>query len=215
MAQFKAELVDYLLELTQTEMAHYFRPNFFANTPDILHEYLQSGGPPAFKVRLVLAALLSPTYGIYSGFELCENVPLKQGSEEYLNSEKYELRHRDWDQPGNLVGYITRINEIRRKHPSLSEFRNLTFHHADKDSILAFSKRSPGQEAVLVVVNLNPFHWEEATIALDLGALGLDPSRPYEVHDLVTDTTYVWNGSRNYVRLDPFQEPAHIFRVRS
>jgi starch synthase (maltosyl-transferring) len=209
----KWEIIEYLIELTGSEMRHYFRPNFFVNTPDILHEYLQSGGPRAFKIRLVLAAFLSPSYGIYSGYELYENVPVETGSEEYLHSEKYELKPRDYSRADSLAPYITRINEIRHKHPALSELTNLTFHHIDKDHMLAFSKSSPGQDAILVIVNLNPFHWEEATVHLDLEALGVQEGREFEVHDLITDTTYVWRGSSSYVRLDPYEEPAHVFRI--
>ncbi len=209
----KQELIDYLTELTQTEVAEYFRPNFFVNTPDILHEYLQTGGPPAFKVRLVLAAMLSPSYGIYSGYELCERTPLHPGSEEYLHSEKYELRHRDYDRPDSLAPYIKRINEIRRKHPALSELTNLHFHPIDKDDMLAFSKTSSAGDRILVVVNLNPVRWEEATINVDLDVLGLDPYTPYEMHDLITGATYTWHGASNYVRLDPYDEPAHVFRI--
>ncbi len=209
----KYEITEYLTELTQTETADYFRPNFFANTPDILHEYLQQGGPPAFKIRLVLASMLSPTYGIYSGYELFENKPLHQGSEEYLHSEKYELRHRDLDMDGSLVPYVKRLNDIRRKHTALAELTNLHFHFVDNDNILAFSKVSQEGDPILVVVNLNPVHWAEATVHLDLGELGIDPAHPFRVHDLITDQAYLWHGSHNYVRLDPFQEPAHIFRV--
>ena len=211
----KHELQEYMTELTKTEMADYFRPNFFVNTPDILHEYLQAGGPPAFKIRLVLAAFLSPTYGIYSGYELGENIPAKEGSEEYLDSEKFELKHRDYAAPGSLVGYITGINDIRRKHRAMSELTNLEFHDTDKDNVLAFSKKGADGETLLVVVNLNPFFWEEATLQLDLGALGIEHGEPFEVHDLVTDTRYVWNGPQNYVRLDPNIEPAHIFVIGS
>jgi starch synthase (maltosyl-transferring) len=211
----KWELTEYLTELTRSEMRHYFRPNFFANTPDILHEYLQEGGPPAFKVRAVLAALLSPSYGVYSGFELCENLPVEAGSEEYLHSEKYQLRPREFDAEGNIVPYITRLNEVRRKHAALAHLTNLTFHITDKDHVLAFSKSLFGSDPILVVVNLNPFHWEEATVALELEAIGVtDHSQPFEVHDLVTEETYRWQGPWNYVRLHP-DEPAHIFRVRS
>ncbi|HEX2241612.1 MAG TPA: alpha-1,4-glucan--maltose-1-phosphate maltosyltransferase [Actinomycetota bacterium] len=210
---YKWEIIEYLNELTQTDMADYFRPNFFANTPDILHEYLQHGGPPAFKVRLVLAALLSPTYGIYSGYELFENTPIRPGSEEYLNSEKYELKPRDYS-GDNLIPYITRINEIRRKHPVTSELTNLYFHDIDKEHLLAFSKTRRNQDALLVVVNLNPWHWEEGTLHLNLDVFGFGHDQPFEVHDLITDTTYMWRGPDNYVRLDPFDEPAHIFRVR-
>jgi starch synthase (maltosyl-transferring) len=206
------EIVEYLNELAHGEMALYFRPNFFTNTPDILHEYLQQGGPPAFKIRFVLAALLSPSYGIYSGYELFENVPVKEGSEEYLDSEKYEVKHRDWKQP-NMIDYITAINNIRRKHPALAELSDLHFHNVDKENMLAFSKTSPDGETILVVVNLNPFRWEEGTTDLDLGALGVDAAHPFEVHDLITDTKYVWHGHNNYVHLDPKAEPAHVFRI--
>jgi starch synthase (maltosyl-transferring) len=211
----KWDIEEYLTELTTTEMAHYFRPNFFTNTPDILHEYLQVGGLPAFKIRLVLAAFLSPTYGIYSGYELFENTPLTEGSEEYLDSEKYQLKPRDWDREPNLIGYTTRINEIRHKHRALTELANLRFHDVDKPNVICFSKTTPGYDPILVVVNLNPFSWEEATVHLDLDALRVDSGNAFEVSDLITDTTYVWHGSANYVRLDPFDEPAHIFRVRA
>ena len=211
----KWEIEEYMTELTQTDMRHYFRPNFFANTPDILHEYLQIGGPPGFKVRLVLAALLSPSYGIYSGFELFENVPVKEGSEEYLDSEKYELKPRDFGTSDSLVPYITRINEIRQKHPALAQLTNLQFHQADKENVIIFSKTARGHDPILTVVNLNPFHWEEATISLDLEALGLSHDQAFEVHDLISETTFVWHGPHNYVRLDPHVEPAHIFRIRT
>jgi starch synthase (maltosyl-transferring) len=208
----KWEIQEYLTELTQTDMAHYFRPNFFTNTPDILHEYLQHGGPSAFKIRLILASLLSPSYGIYSGYELFENAPREEGSEEYLNSEKYELRPRAIDENTGLVPFITRINEIRRKHPALSELTNLRFHDIDKENIIVFSKTSASGDTILVACSLNPFHYEEGTTTLDLGALGIDPTKGFEVHDLITDTTYFWEGPHNYVRLDP-NEPAHVFRV--
>ena len=207
------EIEEYLTELTTTEMADYFRPNFFVNTPDILHEYLQSGGPPAFKIRLVLAALLSPTYGVYSGYELCENVPVQQGSEEYLNSEKYELKRRDWNSPDNLAPFIAKINDIRASNPALRQLTNLTFHGIDKDHMMAFSKRTEGSEAILIVINLNPFHFEDATTSLDLDALGVDGSMPFEVTDLISGSRFVWHGPHNYVRLDPNEEPAHIFSV--
>jgi starch synthase (maltosyl-transferring) len=210
----KWELEEYLTELTTSEMRHYYRPNFFANTPDILHEYLQVGGPPAFKIRLVLAAMMSPSYGIYSGYELYENTPLRKGSEEYLNSEKFELKVRDYSAQGSLIPYIRKVNEIRRKHPAFSELTNLRFHEVDKDNLIAFSKTAAGGDPFLVVVNLNPFNWEEGTIAIDRAALGVEPGRPLEMHDLVTDATYTWHGDHAYVRLDP-AEPAHIFQVRA
>ena len=211
----KWELTEYLTELTQSDAAAYFRPNFFANTPDILHEYLQEGGPPAFKIRFVLASLLSPSYGIYSGYELFENVPAQRGSEEYLNSEKFELKPRDWSKQPNLADYIRKINEIRGKYPALKELTNLHFHHIDKDNMLAFSKSAPGEQPILAIVNLNPFHWEDATVYLDLDELGVEDGHPFEVHDLITDTRFVWNGRSSYVRLDPLDEPAHIFRVET
>jgi len=210
----KWEIIEYLTELTQSEMALYYRPNFFVNTQDILHEYLQIGGPPAFKIRLVLAGLLSPAYGVYSGFEFFENVPREPGTEEYLNSEKYELRSRDYAAENTLMPYISQINEIRRKYPPLGQFTNLHFHSADTDSMLAFSKSSPGADPILVVVNLNPFRWEECTVHLDLPELGLDSSHPFEVQDLITGASYLWHGADNYVKLDPWREPAHIFVVR-
>ena len=211
----KYELTEYLTELTRTEVADFFRPNFFVNTPDILHEYLQAGGPPAFKVRLVLAALLSPSYGVYSGYELFENTPVKEGSEEYLDSEKFELRERDFSGSDTLVPFITRINDIRKKHTALTELTNLTFHDIDKENLIAFSKTAPGAETILAIVNLNPYFWEEGTVHLDLHALGLTPGEPFEVHDLLSDTRFVWTGPHNYVRLDPAVEPAHIFRIGS
>jgi starch synthase (maltosyl-transferring) len=209
----KWELIDYLNELTQTEMAHFFRPNFFVNTPDILHEFLQVGGPSAFRIRLVLAALLSPSYGIYSGFEFFENVPREKGSEEYLHSEKYELRPRDWNREPNLVDYISRINRIRREFPVLAQFTNLRFHGINKERLIAFSKTGPGHDSILAIVSINPFQYEEGTTALDLDLLGVDPYRPFEVHDLLTGANYRWHGPNNYVRLDP-SRPAHIFRIR-
>ena len=207
------EIEEYLTELTRSEMRHYFRPNFFVNTPDILHEYLQRGGPAAFKVRLVLAALLSPSYGVYSGFEFFENVPVAEGSEEYLDSEKYELRHRRIGGSANLIPFVRRINEIRRENPPLARSAGLTFHSTDKDNLIAFSKTAEGSPPVLAVVNLNPFQWEEGTLTLDLGALGVEDGAGYSLTDLVTGDAYVWTGASNYIRLDPFQEPAHIFRV--
>jgi starch synthase (maltosyl-transferring) len=209
----KWELTEYLSELAHSEMSAYFRPNFFVNTQDILHEYLQTGGPPAFKIRLVLAALLSPTYGVYSGYELYENIPRERDSEEYLHSEKYELRPRNFDQPGSLAPYIKRINAIRRKHPALAHLANLRWHGVDKEHLLAFSKSSGDGDTILAIVNLNPWHWEEGTTHLDLEALGLDPARPFRVRDLITDDTYEWAGAHNYVRLDPHVEPAHVFSV--
>jgi starch synthase (maltosyl-transferring) len=216
----KWELEEYLSELA-FETADFLRPNFFVNTPDILHAYLQYGGPPAFKIRAVLAAMLSPSWGVYSGYELFEHVAVKPGSEEYFDSEKYQYRPRDWAEAEkrgeSLAPFLTRLNEIRRSHPALHELRNLRWHHPDNDQILAFSKRvTSGPSAgdcVLVVVNLDPHAVREATVHVDMGALGLDPSDTFEVHDEISGETWTW-GEHNFVRLDPFAEPAHVFVVR-
>ena len=160
----KWEITQYMNELTEPETASFFRPNFFTNTQDILTEYLQTGGPAAFKVRLVLAAFLSPAYGIYSGFELFEHEPIRPGSEEYLHSEKYELRPRDFDSGVSLGPYITRINIIRRHYPALSRLTTLRWHAIDKESMMAFSKVMSGAPPILVIVNLNPHDWMEATV---------------------------------------------------
>jgi starch synthase (maltosyl-transferring) len=209
-----AELASYLRELAGPAAA-YMRPNFFANTPDILNEYLQHGGPAAFRVRAVLAALLSPSWGIYSGFELCENVPLRPGSEEYLDSEKYQYRPRNWaaaeQGPSGIAPLIRKLNSIRGTHPALHWLRNLRFHHADQPELLCFSKRH-GSDTVLVVVNLDPYQVAEATIWLDTDALGLEGGAEFTVTDELTGESYLW-GSANYVRLDPARAPAHIFAV--
>jgi starch synthase (maltosyl-transferring) len=206
------ELRDYLTELTQSEMAEYYRPNFFANTPDILHEYLQHGGRPAFRIRLLLAATLAPVYGIYSGFELCENVPVRPGSEEYLDSEKYELRQRNWNAPGNIRGEVARINRIRRENPALQRLSNLRFLHSDYDGILAYWKTAPGND-LIVVVNLDPHHPHESMIQVPIQELGVGDDEPYLVEDLLTGQRYGWRGSRNYIRLDPSDRPGHLFRI--
>ncbi len=215
-----AELTEYLQELSGPAAA-YMRPNFFVNTPDILCGYLQHAGPSAFRVRAVLAAMLVPSWGVYSGYELCENIPLVPGSEEYLDSEKYAYRPRDWDRAAELgvtiAPFLARLNEIRRDHPALHWLRNLRFHYSDQPDILCFSKRtSPQQEShpdtVLVVVNLDPGGAREATVWLDGNALGLDPAAGLSVTDELTGQTYRW-GQANYVRLDPAVAPAHIFTV--
>ncbi|MFI1565561.1 alpha-1,4-glucan--maltose-1-phosphate maltosyltransferase [Streptomyces sp. NPDC020490] len=210
----KRELTEYLTELSG-EAAAYMRPNFFVNTPDILHEYLQHGGRPAFEVRAVLAATLSPAWGVYSGYELCENTPLREGSEEYLDSEKYQLKPRDWDtaerEGRTITPLIARLNEIRRSSPALRQLRDLHFHHADKDAVIAYSKRS-GSNTVLVVANLDPHHTQEATVSLDMPQLGLDWHESVPVRDELTGETYHW-GRANYVRLEPGTRPAHVFTV--
>ena len=212
----KHELTEYLTELAHTGMADYFRPNFWPNTPDILTSYLVTGGRPAFKIRLLLSALLSPSYGIYSGYELCENTPLRAGSEEYLDSEKYQYRPRDWDRPDSLAPWIARVNRIRAEHAALHELRNLWFHHIGNEQLLCFSKVAPGRtDPVLVIVNLDPHQPQEGTTWLDLWQLGLEHAGPFEAHDLLTDTTYIWHGPENFVRLDPGAEPAHVLRLRA
>ncbi|MFK0122536.1 alpha-1,4-glucan--maltose-1-phosphate maltosyltransferase [Streptomyces nigra] len=208
----KQELTEYLTELSG-EAAAYMRPNFFVNTPDILHAYLQHGHRPAFEVRAVLAATLSPTWGVYSGYELCENTPLREGSEEYLNSEKYQLRQRDWEtaerEGHTITPLITRLNMIRRENPALRQLRDLHFHHADKEEVLVYSKRS-GSNTVLVVANLDPHHTQEATVSLDMPQLGLDWHESVPVRDELTGETYHW-GRANYVRLLP--GGAHVLVV--
>ncbi|MFF5755021.1 alpha-1,4-glucan--maltose-1-phosphate maltosyltransferase [Streptomyces longwoodensis] len=210
----KEELTEYLGELSG-EAAAYMRPNFFPNTPDILHAYLQHGGRPAFEVRAVLAATLSPTWGIYSGYELCENTPLREGSEEYLDSEKYQLRPRDWEAAARegrtIAPLITRLNRIRRENPALQQLRDVHFHEADKELVIAYSKRS-GSNTVLVVANLDPHHTQEATVSLDMPQLGLDWHESVPVRDELTGETYHW-GRANYVRLEPGTRPAHVFTV--
>ncbi|MEU9382844.1 alpha-1,4-glucan--maltose-1-phosphate maltosyltransferase [Streptomyces sp. NPDC048279] len=208
----KQELTEYLTELSG-ESAAWMRPNFFANTPDILHAYLQHGHRPAFEVRAVLAATLSPTWGIYSGYELCENTPLKEGSEEYLDSEKYQLKPRDWTRADTegIAPLITRLNTVRRDSPALRQLRDLHFHHADQDSVIVYSKRS-GSNTVLVVVNLDPHHTQEATVSLDMPQLGLNWHESVPVRDELTGETFNW-GRANYVRLEPGRRPAHIFTV--
>ncbi|MGC0333950.1 starch synthase (maltosyl-transferring) [Streptomyces sp. SAI-170] len=207
----KQELTEYLTELTG-EAASYMRPNFFANTPDILHAYLQHGGRPAFEVRAVLAATLSPTWGIYSGYELCENTPVREGTEEYLDSEKYQLRPRDWDTPDTIAPLITRLNQIRRDNPALRQLRNLRFHATDNDAVIAYSKRSDSN-TVIVVANLDPHHTQEATVSLNMAHLGLDRHASLSARDELTGETYHW-GSSNYVRLEPGRSPAHVLHVR-
>jgi starch synthase (maltosyl-transferring) len=206
------ELRDYLTELTRTEMAEYFRPNFFANTPDILHEYLQRGGRPAFRVRLLLAATLAPSYGIYSGFELCENQPVRPGSEEYLDSEKYQIKPRDWDAPGHLKDDVRRLNRLRREHPALRRLTNLVFLESSNEQILPFWKSAPGDD-LLVVANLDAIGPQDGTVRVPLDALGLRRDRPFRVRDLLTGETWPWQGEWNYVRLDPSDRPGHVFQV--
>jgi starch synthase (maltosyl-transferring) len=206
------ELTEYLTELTSPEMLACYRPNFFTNTPDILPEILQTGGRPAFRQRLILAATLSPSYGIYSGFELCENTPVP-GTEEYFNSEKYELKHRDFDAPGNIKADIARVNEIRRTHPALQRLDGLRFYETDNPNLLLYRKASAdGEDQLIVVVNVDPLHPHHGTGFVPLEDLGFLEGASFEVEDLLTGATWTWTD-RNYIRLDPEIEPAHILKV--
>ncbi len=210
----KHELNEYLTELTQGPMKEYFRANFFANTPDILPEYLQHGGRPAFLIRAALAALTMPVYGIYSGFELCENSPVP-GKEEYVDSEKYQFKGRDWNAPGNIKDYLTRLNKIRRENRALREYANLRTHTAENDQILCFSKTTASlEEALLVAVTADPRNTQTAFIHVPLTEFGLAETEAFQVEDLITGEKYVWRGSRNFISLDPHSRPAHVFRIR-
>jgi starch synthase (maltosyl-transferring) len=219
----KHELEEYLTELSR-ETSHVLRPNLFVNTPDILHAYLQYGGPAAFKIRATIAATASPTWGVYAGFELFEHVAVRPGSEEYLDSEKYQVRIRDWEgaerSGRTLAPYLTQLNDIRRRHPALQLLRNLTVHGSDDDSILVYSKVAEGpgdgrhhDDVMIVVVNVDPHATRETTVHLDMRALGMDWHDRFTVHDELTGESWTW-GEHNYVRLDPHTQPAHIFTVR-
>ena len=211
----KRELQSYLTELTTPPVAEFFRPNFWPNTPDILSETLQFGGRPAFVTRLALAATLSPSYGIYGpAYELCEQHPREPGSEEYLGSEKYEIRTWDLESDGNIRDFVERINHIRREHPALQDTRNLRFHDVDNEQILAYSKHTDDLSSViLVVVNLDPHHEQSGWLELPLDMLKMEPEQPYQVHDLAMGARYVWCGARNFVQMDPEQTPVHVFQL--
>jgi starch synthase (maltosyl-transferring) len=212
----KWEIEQYFESLNQTPVCEFFWPNLWPNTPDILPEYLQTGGRSAFIVRLVLAATLSSSYGIYGpAFELCLAEPRDPFSEDYLDSEKYQIQAWDLDAPHSLKELIARVNRIRRGNPALQQNRNLHFHAVDTQEIVCFSKHSDDfSNIVLVVVNLDPHHPHAASVNLPLDKLGLDAEQGFQVHDLLRDTRYLWHGDGNYVALDPKTVPAHIFRVR-
>jgi len=210
----KQELMEYFTELTQTEMSEYFRPNLWPNTPDILPFLLQEGGRPAFMIRVLMAATLSPLYGIYSGYELCESKALP-GREEYLDSEKYQFKERDWNAPGNIKQWITRINKIRKENRALQMYTNLRFYRADNDAILCYGKMTPARDnIILVVVNLDPFRKQNSFVHVPIEEFGQMESNEYQVHDLLSDARYIWRGGQNYVELDPEIQPAHVFLVR-
>jgi len=210
----KRELIEYFTELTQTEMSEYFRPNLWPNTPDILPFVLQEGGRPAFMIRVLLAATLSPLYGIYSGYELCENEPLP-GREEYLDSEKYQFKQRDWNAPGNIKDWITRLNKIRKQNRALQLYSNLRFYPAENDAILFYAKMTAARDnIILVVVNLDSHRKQHSFVDVPIEQFGQMESDEYRVQDLLGGATYTWRGRRNYVELDPEMQPAHIFLVR-
>jgi starch synthase (maltosyl-transferring) len=218
----KWELEEYLTELHSTEVAEYLRPNFWPNTPDILTETLQDGGRSVFMARLVLAATSVASYGIYGPvFELCEHEPRTEGSEEYLHSEKYEIRDFDLDAPDTLAGFVTRVNEIRRQSQVLQHDRNLALCPVDNDQLIAYARTRPARVSdgeadtrpIVVVVNLDPRYRQSGWIEIDLDTFGIDPTSPYEAYDLLTGTRYSWQGPRNFVLLDPAVVPAHILRL--
>jgi starch synthase (maltosyl-transferring) len=209
----KQELIEYFTELTQTEMSEYFRPNLWPNTPDILPFVLQEGGRTAFMIRVLLAATLSPLYGIYSGYELCENQALP-GREEYLDSEKYQFKERDWNAPGNIKDWIARLNKIRKQNRALQLYTNLRFYHAENDAILFYGKMTVARDnIILVVVNLDPHRKQHSFVDVPIEQFGQMDSDTYRLRDLLSGATYTWRGRRNYVELDPKIQPAHIFLV--
>jgi starch synthase (maltosyl-transferring) len=211
----KADLTAYLIDLTQGPARDYMRGNLFANTPDILHEYLQTGGRAGFQIRLVLAATLTASYGIYGPpFELCIAAAVP-GTEEYLNSEKYEVRHWDLDAPETLRDLVARLNGIRRENPAFRHDRCLQFLHIDDEQLLAYVKSTADlTNVVVVVVNLDPHHAHAGYVELPLEELGIDATKPYQVDDLLGGARYLWHGPRNFVALDPQALPAHVFRLR-
>ncbi|MEX2262792.1 MAG: alpha-1,4-glucan--maltose-1-phosphate maltosyltransferase [Bryobacteraceae bacterium] len=212
----KPEITQYFTELTQSTVREFFRPNLWPNTPDILPEYLQFGGRPAFIARLILAATLGASYGIYGpAFELCDNAPREPGSEEYLHSEKYEIRQRNLDDPWSLKDIVTRINRARRENAALQYDHTLRFHDVDNEMLICYSKIAPdGSSAVLVVANLDFNHTHSGWVNLHLDSLGVDHAQPFQVHDLLGEGRFLWQGSRNFVELDPKVSPAHVFRIR-
>ncbi|MGI9118558.1 MAG: maltotransferase domain-containing protein [Acidimicrobiales bacterium] len=212
----KGELSDYVTELSTSPSADFMRPNFWPNTPDILSAPLREGSPAAFRMRLLLAATLVPSYGIYRGYEWCENEPQSEVNEEYRNSEKYELKPRGWDEEaGPLSAFVRRLNQIRRDHPGLQNLRNTRFHTSSKDAIIVYSRISDsGDDVVLCVVNLDPDRVQEDTLTLDLEILGLTWDEPFEAHDELTGATWTWQGARPYVRLDPAELPGHVLHLR-
>jgi starch synthase (maltosyl-transferring) len=212
----KWEIAEYMKELTRSEVAEFFRPSFWPNTPDILTEALQSGGRPVFMSRLALAATLSASYGIYGpAYELLVAAPRHEGSEEYKDSEKYEIRHWDLKPAQAFREFAARLNRIRSENPALQSNHSLEFHEVDNEQLVAYSKASPdGANVVLVVVNLDPHHTQSGWLELPLERLGVEAGKPYQMHDLLTGARYLWHGQRNFVQIDPRHVPAHVFRLR-
>jgi len=212
----KAELTEYFTELSQSPSRNYFRPNHWPNTPDILTAYLQNGGRPAFMSRLVLAATLGANYGIYGpAFEQCENVPREPGAEENINSEKYEVRHWDLKKAGTIAPLVAKVNRARRENPALQQDWNLTFVPTDNQELICYAKFTNDRaNVILMVVNLDPFHKHSGFVEVPLQELGLDPEHSFQVEDLLSGASYLWQGARNYVELDPDVCPAHVFRVK-
>jgi starch synthase (maltosyl-transferring) len=212
----KWELEQYFTELTRSEVREFFRPNLWPNTQDILTEYLQFGGRPAFMIRLVLAATLGANYGIYGpAFELCEAQAREPGGEEYLDSEKYQIRSWDINRPDSLRDFIALVNRIRRDNAALQSDDTLTFFPISNEQLICYSKHTLDfANMIITVVNLNPHHPQGGWLDLPLRDLGLDPAQPYQVHDLLGGGRFLWYGARNYIELDPRSLPAHIFRVR-
>jgi len=210
------ELREYVEEVALSDKAEYMRPSFWPNTPDILAPPLRNAPASVFKLRLLLAATLVPSYGIYSGYELIENEPMSDANEEYFHSEKYEVRRRNWDDPRSIAPFVTKVNRIRRHHPALSRLGNITFHDSANEHILAYSKVSDdGTDVVLVVVNLNGHDAQETTLGLDLAALGMPVDRQFEAYDEMTSQSFTWQGGHPYVRLDPTAEVAHVLHLRA
>ena len=208
----KQELIDYLTEITQPPVSEYFRGHLWPNTPDILHATLQTGGRAAFRLRLVLAATLSSLYGIYSGYELCENVAREPGSEEYLDSEKYQLKPRDWSAPGNLVDLVTRVNRIRRENRALQLSTNVRFFRADDPYVLFYGRLTPARDnAVFVAASLDPIAPRASMVDVPIAELGIGADQPYRMHELLSDRWFEWRGPRGYVELHPEVDPAQIF----
>jgi starch synthase (maltosyl-transferring) len=212
----KHELTEYFTELSRSESREYFRPNAWPNTPDILTEFLQYGGRPAFMLRVALAATLAASYGIYGpAYELIENVPRDPGGEEFRDSEKYQLRQWDLGRADSLARYIGRLNEIRRENIALQSDWGLRFHHVDNEAIICYSKSNEDlSNIVLVVANLDPHHTQTGWVTLSLPGLALDDDKPFQVHDLLSEARYLWHGPRNFVMLDPLIAPVHVFRLR-